>query len=157
MEWHRRFARAARLPAALAGYLTNELGLGTSSDPAAEVGVWLKARGTSLTELVGVNGFTVVPGVQASSFLGLASADPEGKDVNGLARTWTAGMRLHAPRRPRGSSPVARGRWADVKYASQSRRRDARRADGEDVPVTLRAQGRRSTPGCRPQGAPCAR
>jgi hypothetical protein len=91
-EWHRRFMRAARLPAALAGYLTSDLGLATSSGPAAEVAVWLKARGPSLTELVDVNGFTVVPGVQANSFLGLASADPEGRDVNGLARTWTADM-----------------------------------------------------------------
>jgi hypothetical protein len=56
------------------------------------VAVWLKARGTSLTELVDVNGFTVVPGVQANWFIGLASADPQGQDVNNLARTWTAEM-----------------------------------------------------------------
>jgi hypothetical protein len=92
MEWHRRFARAARIPEAVAGYLGSDLGLATSSDPAAEVAVWLKARGTSLTELVDVNGFTVVPGVQANWFIGLASADPQGQDVNNLARTWTAEM-----------------------------------------------------------------
>lgn len=91
-DWHRRFARAARLPAALAGYLSSDLGLAASSDPAAEVAVWLKARGTSLTELVDVNSFTVVPGVQANWFIGLASADPQGQDVNNLARTWTAEM-----------------------------------------------------------------
>lgn len=54
--------------------------------------VWLKARGTSLTELVDVNGFNVVPGVQANWFIGLASADPQGQDVNNLARTWAAEM-----------------------------------------------------------------
>lgn len=91
-DWHRRFARAARIPAALAGYLSSDLGLATSSDPAAEVAVWLKARGTSLTELVDVNGFNVVPGVQANWFIGLASADPQGQDVNNLARTWAAEM-----------------------------------------------------------------
>jgi hypothetical protein len=91
-EWHRRFARAARIPAALAGFLSSDLGLATSSDPAAEVAVWLKARGTSLTELVDVSGFTVVPGVEANWFIGLASADPQGQDTNDLARTWTAEM-----------------------------------------------------------------
>jgi hypothetical protein len=53
-----------RVAVALAGYLTSDLGLGTSSDPAAGVAVWLKARGTSLTELVDVNGFTVAPGLR---------------------------------------------------------------------------------------------
>jgi hypothetical protein len=91
-DWHRRFARAARLPAALAGYLTSDLGLATSSDPAAEVAVWLKARSASLTELVDVNGFTVVPGAQANWFIALASANPQGQDANALARTWTAEM-----------------------------------------------------------------
>lgn len=74
------------------GYLSRDLGLATSSDPAAEVAVWLKARGTSLAELVDVNGFTVVPWVQANWFIGLASADSQGQDVNSLARTWTAEM-----------------------------------------------------------------
>jgi hypothetical protein len=91
-DWHRRFARAARIPAALAGYLSSDLGLATSSEPAAEVAVWLKARGTSLAELVDASGFTVVPGVQANWFIGLASADPQGQDANSLARTWTAEM-----------------------------------------------------------------
>jgi len=91
-DWHRRFARAARLPAALAGYLSGDLGLATSSDPAAEVAVWLKARGISLTELVDVTGFTVVPGAQANWFIGLASTAPQGQDVNNLARTWITEM-----------------------------------------------------------------
>src|ERR1017187_2792738 len=62
--WHERFARAVRLPAVLARYLTSDLGLATSSDPSAQIAIWLKARGTSLTELVDVDGFTVVPGSQ---------------------------------------------------------------------------------------------
>jgi hypothetical protein len=90
--WYQRFARAARIPALLAGYLTSDLGLATSSDPAAEIAIWLKARGASLTELVDVDGLTVVPGAQASWFIGLAAADEGGQDPDGLARTWVAEM-----------------------------------------------------------------
>ena len=90
--WYQRFARAARIPALLAGYLTSDLGLATSSDPAAEIAIWLKARGASLTELVDVDGFTVVPGAQASWFIGLAAADEGGHGPDGLARTWVAEM-----------------------------------------------------------------
>ena len=90
--WHQRFARAIRLPAALARYLTSDLGLATSSDPAAQIAIWLKARGTSLTELVDVDGFTVLPGSQPNWFIGLAMADQDGQDANGLARTWVREM-----------------------------------------------------------------
>jgi len=92
VEWHQRFALAARLPEALAEYLTADLGLTTSSDPQAEVAVWLKPSSMSLTDLVDVNGFTVVPGVQASWFIGLARSDPQGQDVPDLAVTWTTEM-----------------------------------------------------------------
>jgi hypothetical protein len=91
-EWHQRFALAARLPEALAGYLTADLGLTTSSDPQAEVAVWVKPNSMSLADLVDVNGFTVVPGVQASWFTGLARSDPQGQDVPDLAVTSTTEM-----------------------------------------------------------------
>ena len=91
-SWYQRFVRAARLPAVLAGYLTSDLGLATSSDPAAGIAIWLKARGASLAELADVDGFTVVPGARASWFLGLAAADQDGQDPDGLARTWVAEM-----------------------------------------------------------------
>ena len=84
-SWYQRFVRAARLPAVLAGYLTSDLGLATSSDPAAGIAIWLKARGASLTELADVDGFTVVPGARASWFIGLAAADQDGQDPDGLA------------------------------------------------------------------------
>jgi len=72
--------------------LTSDLGLATSSHPAAEIAIWLKARGASLTELVDVDGFTVVPGALASWFIGLAAADEGGQDPDSLARTWVAEM-----------------------------------------------------------------
>jgi hypothetical protein len=90
--WHRRFTLAIRIPPALGEYLTSDLGLATSSDPAAEVAIWLKARGASLMELVDVDGFNIVPGTQANWFIGLAGANQEGRDANGLARTWVAEM-----------------------------------------------------------------
>lgn len=90
--WYQRFARAARIPAVLAGYLTSDLGLATSDDPAAEIAIWMKARGASLTELVDVDGFTIVPGAQASWFIGLAAADQAGKGTDSLARTWVGEM-----------------------------------------------------------------
>jgi hypothetical protein len=118
-DWHRRFARAARIPAALAGYLSSDLGLATSSEPAAEVAVWLKSRGTSLAELVDASGFTVVSGVQANWFIGLASADPQGQDVNNLARDVDSGdVRLDAPRRPRDGSAVTADHRAGVTSTS---------------------------------------
>ncbi len=86
--WHQRFTRTVRLPAALARYLTSDLGLATSSDPATQIAIWLRARGTSLTELVDVDGFTIVPGSQPNWFTGLAMADQDGQDANALARTW---------------------------------------------------------------------
>jgi hypothetical protein len=45
-DWHRRFAWAARLPAAWAGYLSSDSAWPPQVTPAAEVAVWLKVRGT---------------------------------------------------------------------------------------------------------------
>lgn len=64
----------------------------TSDHPAAGVAVWPKARGASLTELVDVNDFAVIPGAQANWFIGPAAADQEGQDADGLARTWVPEM-----------------------------------------------------------------
>ena len=76
------------MPAALASFLATDLGLATSSDPAAEIAVWLTAHGSSLAELIDVNGLTVVPGSQPSWFTGLAVANRHGQDGSSLARTW---------------------------------------------------------------------
>jgi len=91
--WHQRFAQALKLPTALAQFLTDTLGLPTSSDPQAEIAIWLKAHTASLTELVDVDGFTVVPGSpQANWFMGFAVADPQGQQRDSLARTWLEQM-----------------------------------------------------------------
>jgi len=90
--WHQHFARAIRMPATLASFLATDLGLATSSEPAAEIALWLTAHSGSLTELVDVNGLTVVPGSQPSWFTGLAVADRRGQDDSSLARTWIGEM-----------------------------------------------------------------
>ena len=90
--WHQRFTQAIRMTAALARFLATDLGLATSSEPAAEIAIWLTAHGGSLTELVDVNGFTVVPGSQPSWFTGLAAADRQGQADSSLARAWIGEM-----------------------------------------------------------------
>jgi hypothetical protein len=70
--WHRRFTQALTIPSSLASFLASDLGLATSSDPPAEIALWLTAHGNSLTELVDIDGLTVVPGSQPSWFTALA-------------------------------------------------------------------------------------
>jgi hypothetical protein len=90
--WHRRFTRAIKMPAALASFLASDLGLDTSSDPPTEIAIWLTAHGSSLSELIDVGGFTVIPGSQFSWFTGLAVADGNGNNDSSLARTWIGEM-----------------------------------------------------------------
>ena len=90
--WYQRFAQAIRIPAAIATFLSNELGLATSSDPPAEIAIWLTAPADSLTELVDIESLTVVPGSQPNSFTGLAVANREGQDSSSLARIWIGEM-----------------------------------------------------------------
>lgn len=69
--------------------LASNLGLTTSSDPKAEIAIWLKAHGTSLTELVDIEGMTVIPGSpQSNWFMAFAVADAAGQREEALARTW---------------------------------------------------------------------
>jgi pimeloyl-ACP methyl ester carboxylesterase len=92
-KWRQRFAQALQMPCGLASFLTSDLGLATSSDPAAEIAVWLKAHGTSLTELVDIGGITVIPGSpQTNWFMTFAVANPSGQQEDDLAGTWLAQM-----------------------------------------------------------------
>jgi hypothetical protein len=92
-EWRRRFVQVLKMPHGLAKFLTNDLGLATSSDPAAEIAIWLKAQGASLTELVDIEGMRVIPGSpQSNWFMAFAVADPAGQREEDLARTWLGQM-----------------------------------------------------------------
>jgi hypothetical protein len=88
-KWRQRFGQAFKMPHSLAKFLTSSLGLATSSELAAEIAIWLTAHGPSLTELVDIEGATVIPGSpQASWFMAFAVADPAGRNEDDLARTW---------------------------------------------------------------------
>lgn len=92
LSWYQRLSAALELPAALAGFLVDDLGLPTVNDPPAEVGIWLKAPHT-LTELVEVDAFETVAGSpQANWFMGFAIASPVGEDAAGTALAWLRQM-----------------------------------------------------------------
>jgi hypothetical protein len=82
---HERFAGALAVPAALAGFLTGDLGLSTSDDPLSQVGVVLKApRG--MAEVVDTEGLTPLEGSYPSNqFMGWAVADPDGEPAAAIA------------------------------------------------------------------------
>lgn len=88
VSWHQRLSEALKLPAALAEFLAEQLGLSTSADPGAEVGVWLKAP-RALTELIDVDGYASVEGsAQSNWYMGFAVADPDGQGLGDLAEAW---------------------------------------------------------------------
>ncbi len=58
--WRARFAQALALPGELACWLSHQLGLATSSDPAAQAGIMMRSR-QRLTELVDINGIRALP------------------------------------------------------------------------------------------------
>jgi hypothetical protein len=76
---HDRFTRALGTPAALAAFLTRDLGLATSDDPPSQVGVWLDSR-RDMAEFVDLGELKPLPGSpQSNSFTGWALADPAGE------------------------------------------------------------------------------
>jgi hypothetical protein len=92
VSWQQRLSGALKLPAALAAFLADDLGLPTADDPAAQVGVWLKAP-HALTELVEVDAFDTVAGSpQSSWFMGFAIASPDGEQASWAALAWLRQM-----------------------------------------------------------------
>jgi hypothetical protein len=82
---HDRFTRALAVPAALTGFLTNDLGLTTSDDPPSQAGVWLQTP-RDMAELVDFEGLEALPGSpQSNSFTGWALADPAGEPTRTAA------------------------------------------------------------------------
>lgn len=76
---HDRFTRALAVPSALAAFLTEDLGLGTSDDPPSQAGIWLQTP-RDMAELVDVEGLQPLPGSpRSNSFTGWALADPAGE------------------------------------------------------------------------------
>jgi hypothetical protein len=92
ISWYQRLSGALKLPAALAAFLVDDLGLSTPADPPAEVGVWLKAP-HALTELVEVDAFDTVAGSpQSNWFIGFAISSPDGEQASEAALAWLRQM-----------------------------------------------------------------
>lgn len=84
--WSQRFSLALAVPGAFAGFLDKELGLATSNEPPAQLGVWLKSY-QPLTVMVDIAGLRMLPGSSPSNqFIGWTFADPGGKPVAEAAR-----------------------------------------------------------------------
>lgn len=77
--WHERLTKALSIPDALEHYLTETLGLTTSDDPAAQLGVQLKTP-HSMAELVSFEGLKILEGAQPVPwYMGWTIADPAGR------------------------------------------------------------------------------
>jgi hypothetical protein len=77
--WHERLTKALSIPDALKNFLTETLGLTTSDDPAAQLGVQLKTP-HSMAELVSLEGLKILEGAQQTPwYVGWTIADPAGR------------------------------------------------------------------------------
>lgn len=78
-SWYERFDLALAMPAAFAEFLTKDLGLGTSDDPPAQLGVWLQSY-HPLTTVVDTQGLRTLPASYPSNwYSGWAFASLDGK------------------------------------------------------------------------------
>ena len=84
--WAHRFELALAIPAAFAEFLAKDLGLGTSDDPPAQLGVWLQSH-RPLTVMVDTHGMKTLLGSSPSNwYSGWAFAAPDGKSGRETAR-----------------------------------------------------------------------
>ena len=84
--WHQRFSLALAAPGAFADFLADDLGLGASSDPPAQFGVWLQSY-QPLTIMVDPQGLRTLPGSTPSNqLIGWAFATEDGKPISDTAR-----------------------------------------------------------------------
>lgn len=84
--WSHRFTQALAVPGAFADFLDTDVGLATSNDPPAQLGVWLQSR-EPLTVMVDISGLRMLPGSSPSNqFIGWTFAGDSGKSATGVAR-----------------------------------------------------------------------
>ena len=84
--WYERFILALAIPAVFAEFLSRDLGLDTSDDPSAQLGIWLQSYGP-LTTMVDTQGMRTLPGASPSNwFAGWGFATPDGKPGRAVAR-----------------------------------------------------------------------
>jgi hypothetical protein len=74
------------VPRAFADFLDTDVGLATSNEPPAQLGVWLQSY-QPLTVMVDIDGLQMLPGSSPSNqFIGWTFANPDGKSAAGAAR-----------------------------------------------------------------------
>ncbi len=84
--WHERFRRALQLPQAFADFLATDLGLATSNDPPAQLGIWLQST-QPLTTMVDTEGLRTLPGSwPQNQFIGWALTAADGGPAEQAAR-----------------------------------------------------------------------
>ena len=77
--WYERFVLALAIPAVFAEFLSRDLGLHTSDDPPAQIGIWLQSY-HPLTTMVDTQAMRTLPGISPSNwFAGWAFATLDGK------------------------------------------------------------------------------
>lgn len=77
--WYERFDLALAVPGAFAEFLAKDLGLGTSADPPAQLGVWLQSN-HPLTVMVDPQDLRTLPGSSRPHwFMGWTVATPDGR------------------------------------------------------------------------------
>lgn len=90
--WHDRLGRVLTLPEAFANFLAYDLGLATTGEPPAQIGISLDTPHT-MTELVDTEDIPVLAGTSAATwFLAWAIADPEGQTAPGVTHSWLTQM-----------------------------------------------------------------
>ncbi len=84
--WYERFTLALAVPRAFDAFLAGDLGLETSGDPPAQLGMWLQSY-QPLTVMVDTGNLHSLPGASPSNqFIGWAYAAPDGQPVAAVAR-----------------------------------------------------------------------
>jgi hypothetical protein len=84
--WHERFRLALAVPRAFADFLAKDLGLATSDDPPAQLGIWLQST-QPLTTMVDTGGLRTLPGSWSQNqFIGWALTAPDGAPAEQAAR-----------------------------------------------------------------------
>jgi hypothetical protein len=84
--WHERFRRALQLPQSFADFLATDLGLATSDDPPAQLGIWLQST-QPLTTMVDTGGLRTLPGSwPQNQFIGWAFTAADGDPAEQAAR-----------------------------------------------------------------------
>jgi hypothetical protein len=84
--WYECFGLALAVPGAFAKFLAEDLILGTSGDPPAQLGIWLQSY-HPLTTMVDTQGVKMLPGSSPSNwFMGWAFATPDGTSGEETAR-----------------------------------------------------------------------